>query len=333
MLALQEKGLTVGDLASDKMIDLRESVGCWLSKPLSAALQNKLHFRQLLCFEPGQRVNDPGQVVGNIFRCLNNFVFDSDINSIAMPVIASGYQKVPLEKMLPVLIDNARFWLSNGLPLDFIKIVVHRSEHVTIATEIFRQRSGISPTSNGEKDGDKPEFPPGADKGMGKLHRQENAEIITGPPARPAVSDPVTSFGFGNPGVGFDYFISYAHTQSSLIQHFVDLLLKHNPKLKIFYDKSSIPAGGLWLRQISDAIAKARKVLIFLSPDYSGSMVCWDEFQCAKLIEYNSKAPVIQTIYLTSDPALPPIMGIHSYIDCREADLEKLAAACNHLLN
>jgi TIR domain len=122
----------------------------------------------------------------------------------------------------------------------------------------------------------------------------------------------------------YDYFVSYAHKHAEIVDVFVNNLSTANGNLKIFYDKNSIPAGGLWIKQISDAIQKAKKVLIFLSPDYSNSPVCWDEFQCAKLMEYNSKKQIIQTIYLYNDIAMPPIMGIYSWADCREGDKDKL---------
>lgn len=306
MLALKEEGLSVKELASDKAVDLRDSLGCWLSQPLSADLQKKLHFRQVLCFEPGTHTSNPVEVVGNIYRCLNNFVFADSNNSIAMPVIGSGYQQVPFEKMLPALIDASLFWLRHGLPLDVIKIVVHADEHIDLSRTIF-QKAKDGKTQSRSSD-------------PGKVSR----EIF------PKEDLPKTVSQHTNEGL--DYFISYAHTQTKHVQHFVDILLQKSPHLKIFYDKTSILAGGLWIRQISEAIGEARKVIIFMSPDYSASMVCWDEFQCAKLKEYNSKSSFIQTIYLNNDPSLPVMMGIYSYIDCREGDLEKLATACEQLL-
>jgi hypothetical protein len=129
----------------------------------------------------------------------------------------------------------------------------------------------------------------------------------------------------------YDYFISYAHKQTELVNSFVENIRKHNDRLSIFYDRSSIPPGGLWIKHISDAIQRARKVIILITPDYCNSPVCWDEFQCAKLIEYNTRKPVIQTIYLYNEAALPPIMGIYSYIDCREGDLNKLMEATRSL--
>ena len=78
---------------------------------------------------------------------------------------------------------------------------------------------------------------------------------------------------------------------------------------------------------------KLIKYLFFFSPEYDKSPVCWDEFQCAKLMEYNRKKSIIQTVYLYGykETEMPPIMGIYSYIDCREGSVEKLKA-CVQLL-
>ncbi len=130
----------------------------------------------------------------------------------------------------------------------------------------------------------------------------------------------------------YDFFISYAHTHSELINKFVEQLKKTDNKINVFYDKDSIPPGSLWLKQISETIKNSKKVLVFLSPDYDNSPVCWDEFQCAKLLEYNLKTSVIQTIYLYKHD-LPLIMGIYSYIDCREGDVNKLLKAIHQLIS
>ncbi|MBL0358986.1 MAG: toll/interleukin-1 receptor domain-containing protein [Chitinophagaceae bacterium] len=115
---------------------------------------------------------------------------------------------------------------------------------------------------------------------------------------------------------------------------FVEALRAKNSKLSVFYDKDSIPAGGLWIQQISTAIQQADKVLVFLSPAYDQSPVCWDEFQCAKLMEYNRKNRIIQTIYLYGhkETEMPLIMGIYSYIDCREGSAEKMKDCVQQLL-
>jgi len=116
------------------------------------------------------------------------------------------------------------------------------------------------------------------------------------------------------------------------VDEFVETMKQQNPLLNIFYDKDSIPVGGQWLKMISDAIGQSEKFVAILSPDYSQSPVCWDEFQCAKLLEYNTKKSNIQTVYFMKDTALPLIMGIYSYVDCTEKDIEALKKAAKKLI-
>jgi len=125
----------------------------------------------------------------------------------------------------------------------------------------------------------------------------------------------------------YDYFISYAHTHNKEVQEFINQFSITKNGAKLFYDRDSIPPGGLWIKKISDAIQNSKQVICILSPSYSNSPVCWDEFQCAKLKEYNTKQPVIKTIALYKDVGMPPIMGIYSYIDCTEGDIQKLKDA------
>ncbi len=94
MAALYQKGIFIGEMAKNKEIDLRSQLGCWLSKPVSDEQQKQFNFKQILCFEPGAEVHEDKAVVGNIFRCINTFAFEQQNNVIAMPVVASGNQKV-----------------------------------------------------------------------------------------------------------------------------------------------------------------------------------------------------------------------------------------------
>jgi hypothetical protein len=310
MLALKQKGLSVESMANDKETDLREQLGCWLSKPLSPADQQKFNFRRVLCFEPGDSIREPREVVGNIFRCINSFVFDDDNNVVAMPIIGTGYQKVPVEKMLPALLEACYFWLQSGLPLETIRIVVQSEEKTRQALDIFNAfKHSASPGDEEETLGvedDQPDQP------------EPKAE-----PVKPLPAD-----------TGYDYFLSYAHVHAKEVQYFVEELKSRKSTLSIFYDKDSIPPGGLWIQQISAAIQRTSKVLVFLSPDYDKSPVCWDEFQCAKLMEYNRRQSIIQTVYLYGHKTteMPLIMGIYSYIDCREGSREKIKACIDQLL-
>jgi len=388
--ALYNKGIDVAEMAKDKAIDLRDQLGCWLSQPLSGQQQEQFNFKRILCFEPSMQTNDQAAVVGNIFRCINTFAFNENNNVIAMPVLASGKQRVPFEKMLPALLDASIFWMESGLPITCIKLVLFSEEQAAVALPVFiraRQQNELKQsmrngnitgmdalkmleikkqerlpgeesmqilTSEIKQMAEKekwenplpPPFSPVPAPAQGAGNKKANRPLPSAPPAaagpvdipgapmpaplrgkdssteiNKAAAKPVT------PGVipdEYDYFVSYAHKHTEEVEAFVKTMEARNKNICVFYDKSSIPAGGLWIKQISDAIQKSKKVLIFLSPDYSASMVCWDEFQCAKLIEYNSKKQIIQTIYLYNDAAMPPIMGIYSWADCREGDKEKL---------
>ena len=397
MAALYDKGIFVGEMAKDKEVDLISQVGCWLSKPLKEEQQKQFNFKRILCFEPGRSAFNDSSVVGNIFRCINTFAFESQHNVIAMPVVASGNQKMPLAQMVPSILENAIFWLENGLPLRTIKLVLYSDDQVEEALPIFSRikqdyesvslkdgygsqedsftrstknieaetlsakRSDVlnrkfgapSIKKNGKKSAPSPA--PAADPGIEKSTTDSGIEKSAADPgieksatgsgiekstADPGIEKSATDSGIEKSAAPtseqadkYDYFISYAHTHSDLIHSFVENMKLKNSQLRIFYDKDSIPPGGLWIKQISEAIQKAGKVLVFLSPDYDNSPVCWDEFQCAKLMEYNRRTSVIQTIYLYKyNGEMPPIMGIYSYIDCREGDMDKLLASIPKLV-
>jgi hypothetical protein len=65
------------------------------------------------------------------------FAFDEDKNDLVMPIIATGYQKIPMHKILPALLQAAYFWLQNGLPINALKLVVHSKERADEALPIF----------------------------------------------------------------------------------------------------------------------------------------------------------------------------------------------------
>ena len=365
--ALDEKGLSIEKLALDKKADLRDQLNCWLSKSIDKDLQQKLNIKRILCFEPGQQIHASQEIVGNIFRCINTFAFDEKNNVVAIPMVASGCQRAKAEAMLPALLEAAIFWLENGLPLTCIKLVIYRQEKVNMAAEIFNRIKaeylveGQMKSVSNDQPLRVPTAPsisdlPGARPGERTFETGEGfsgaegydetstgtgggVESTTHPPAPARATAPsLKSTTEAEAPVitdGYDYFISYAHTHSDLVHSFVQQVKEKNTGLQIFYDRESIPPGGLWIRQLSTAIQKAKKVLVFLSPDYDKSPVCWDEFQCAKLMEYNKRRQIIQTIYLYDykEIEMPPIMGIYSYIDCREGDPEKLKCSIEKILN
>lgn len=316
-LALHQKGLSVQALAQRKEIDLTSTLGCWLSPALSKEEQEHFNFKRVMCFEPRRHTNEPQELVGNIFRCINTFAFNEEIDEVAMPVLATGYQKVPLEKMLPALLENAVFWLQNGLPLKSIKLVAYRQEHADAAREVFSRwlKNDYAPAKP-------PSVPPPAAEVREPVRSLAREEVTVKAQPGPAAAQSQATY---------DYFISYAHEQTTEVHDFVQAILEGNKALKVFYDRSSIPVGGLWLKKISDAIQHSTRVICILTPDYSNSDVCWDEFQCAKVMELRKKKSLIKTINFMNDDNMPPMMAIYSYIDCTEKDLQKLKAAIQQL--
>ena len=335
-LALQSKGLSVQALAANKQMDLVAQLGCWLSAPLSTEQKNKFNFKKILCFEPQYHSTEPQTIVGNIFRCINTFAFDEENDEIAMPVLATGYQKVPLEKMLPPLLENAIFWLQNGLPLKCIKLVLYRQEQADEALPIFEQvKQRLTKTAQQETKNisDLPPRPPAVSypevaepEPVYTPRNPEGLSESTG--AMPPVALPPRNA----PSPTYDLFISYSHKQTDAVQEFVKAIQEKKNALNIFYDRSSIPPGGMWIRKISEAIQNSKSVLCILTPEYSKSDVCWDEFQCAKVMELRTKKSIIKTINFIKDEDMPPMFAIYSYIDCTEADLQKLKSSADQFL-
>jgi len=137
---LARAGVSVADLARDKEVDLRRFSSCWLSRPIESPL---MHFQRILCFEPAHRGRAP-EVVGDIFRSMFPFTTGSPpIRQIAMPLVAAGDQSERAEDMLEALTEASVRWLSAGLPIDRIKIVIRMSSDSKSLREVFakvRQR-------------------------------------------------------------------------------------------------------------------------------------------------------------------------------------------------
>lgn len=117
---LWAKGLSVADLAKRKEVDLRAAFSCWLSEEIE---NPDFGFKRILCFEPLVR-GKPAEVVGEIFQSLMPFAHGNPpISKVAMPLVATGEQDVPVSDILEPLIDAAFHWLGLGLPIEQLKIV------------------------------------------------------------------------------------------------------------------------------------------------------------------------------------------------------------------
>lgn len=134
--ALARKGVSVADLARDKAVDLRQFASCWLSRPI---LESNVHFRRILCFEPKYRGKAP-EVVADIFRSIVPIATDKQpIRQIAMPLVAAGNQGESPAVMLKALAEAAVHWLSAGLSLSCIKIVLQDTPELPSLRQVFRE--------------------------------------------------------------------------------------------------------------------------------------------------------------------------------------------------
>lgn len=365
------------EVAQQKQEDQRERLGCWISRPLPVELARLFNFDRVVCFEPRYAAFvantgfDSGSIestVGYVFRCLNNFVIPETerheirrfgITRVAMPLLATGNQRVPVEALLPRLLEAAVFWLEEGLPIECLKIVAFTPADAQIAARIFAARASSGPSLPGVPAAAPPARQTGWEADLASVIAAQVIETCTAglreqlltlasaderpiiqtlfyrlvsAQAPPALGQSIAPARTDVAIPECDVFVSYAHKQSQEVLAFVRELERRYPGLRIFYDRVSIPPGTQWLKMISDGVHNARMFVAVLSPDYSASPVCWDEFQCAKLKEYNTRTSVIRTVRLYSERELPPMMGIHSYIDCVEGDLEKLQECAATLL-
>ena len=376
---LLARGLDMREVARRKQEDQRSRLGCWISQPLPPDVARAFNFTRVVCFEPSypEFVENSGfdggnieETVGFVFRCLNNFVIPEgvegsgarrfDLTRIAMPLLATGNQRVPVDAMLPRLLQAAIFWLEQGLPIQQLKIVAFSPAETVVATRIFSAVASAR-RSAGDVHAPAPASIAGSaweadlagtiasqvietctrqlrNQLLGVARDEERATIealferLDRDRDQPPVSPSKAQAAVAAAGARYDVFISYAHKQDQEVRAFVQEVRRLRPHLRIFHDRSAIPAGGQWIKLISDAVHDASVFIAVLSPDYTASPVCWDEFQCAKLKEYNTRTSVIKTVRLYSEQALPPIIGIYSFVDCVEGDLAKLRACASSVL-
>ncbi len=139
--ALDRRGLAVDELARDKEFDLLDVSGCWLSRSID---KPDLNFRRLLCIEPSTQKEAP-DAVGDVFRSLIPYVTGEPwISRVALPLLSSGNQGFDPMAMLRAILDAAIHWLSTGLPLDVMKIVVFEGSPPALiaqALQVFRSYS------------------------------------------------------------------------------------------------------------------------------------------------------------------------------------------------
>jgi hypothetical protein len=140
--ALSTKGISISDLAADKLVDLRKVCNFWLSKTKVPSL-NARNIKQIACFESAFR-GAPPQLVGNLFRGLFPFLSERENSIVAMPLLATGDQGYSPSMVFEETVSVARHWMARGLGIEELKIVI-RDPAIAVACASSLRSKGIDP--------------------------------------------------------------------------------------------------------------------------------------------------------------------------------------------
>jgi hypothetical protein len=120
--SLQEAGILVDDLQNTPLLDLRNDLKVWISKPISNS-----KFRYILCVEmDNDHLDEKGfqSIMGNIFSLFSVLQMKQNISikSIVMPILGTGFQKRNPEEIVPFLLSSFRIFLDRYKELNEITI-------------------------------------------------------------------------------------------------------------------------------------------------------------------------------------------------------------------
>lgn len=144
---LDRVGVSVGELAAAAEFDLRNVCQFWLSQPL-AGNAGDLNVGRIACFESDFR-GAPPKLVGSFFRGLFPFLRIDGDATVGMPILATGDQGYDIETMFDAIVDAAAHWMSRGLGIAELKIVVRDPQQANVLGERLSRwaRSDWSPVS------------------------------------------------------------------------------------------------------------------------------------------------------------------------------------------
>lgn len=307
--ALNVRGLALSELARDKAIDLRHEFGSWLSHDIGA-LGSGVHARRVLCVE------DPSP--SKLFRSLVAVL--SDVQqpvSVAMPLIGAGDQGLPVEQVVPSIVEAAVRWIELGLPLRHLEIVVRDQAAAEVASAAFEQILADRPAPElselldddvAEADFVLPDSAPSAE-----TKTFSSKTRATGPSVETA---------------RYDVFVSYSHHDAQAAEAVAEALRARNRR--VFLDRTELEPGVIWQQRIFESLDACDTIVPLLSPRYLESAFCIEEFHIALIRRRNERADLLAPIYLAS-AKLPTYMQLVQWIDCRESDTAKLRGAVERI--
>lgn len=126
----------------------------------------------------------------------------------------------------------------------------------------------------------------------------------------------------------YDLFISYARDDGSTgADRVTETITTARPEARVFLDAQAIMPGASWQQEIWDCLNSCRRVVALLTPGFLESKVCQEEFNVAMIRNRDSAEPLLIPLYVHSAD-LPPHLQALNYIDCREANEQKIRDTC-----
>lgn len=317
--ALSRTGLSVAELAVNKDVDLRSSTSCWLSREIPGNRGTR-GFDRILLYEPISP-SSAAETVGDVFRALVPFVGTKAMRDVAMPVLSTGDMRRRHDEMLPAILSAAWHWMTQGLELDRLRIVIRSQREIEPARTTFREfarqhrpdRRPSSPASDERPSSRRYIRIPRRVQNIRRRLRSQPAEQ----------TQPST----------YDAFISYAREDGRDVVDVIEReMTELAPHIRLFVDDQSIDVGSPWQGAIQSSIATCRKFVAVSTAGFWESPVCLDEWNMANLMRYESDDNFIFPIEAkTCESQMKLLFQTLNYRDCKEADRKKLREACKAL--
>lgn len=129
----------------------------------------------------------------------------------------------------------------------------------------------------------------------------------------------------------YDVFLSYSRVNANEAGVLIDELKRLKPEIKIFQDRNDLDPEIAWQAKLCRTIVDARKVMAVYSPNYVASKACQEEYNFARLLDGQSTENILFPLLLYPTQLMPH-MAKWPYVDCLEADQDKMRAACLKLV-
>jgi hypothetical protein len=132
----------------------------------------------------------------------------------------------------------------------------------------------------------------------------------------------------------YDYFLSFSKEDADAVDVVRETLGRQTLPVRLFDYRHSIDKGKVWQEAIDEAMQSCRRMVAFLSAAYVASVECKEELNMARLRHKREGQKFLFPMYVRSlqnEAELPLWLQTVVYVDCREGDSGRLAAAVAQL--